>query len=211
MEVRNRHLDEEAVLKVASTERARVTRSAATWTVSGTPGSSPPPSVREVLPEPVGSDAESSSWSLDRRAGGVDARTVVGDHPVLAALSRDVVDRVAALHRATGTHGRARRGPSRRSSASRSGRPTRCPAPRLRLRADETSLARLQAELRADLAGRTVTAGFVHGNLWLGNVRCRPEDGRVTALVGWERSRVDLPALEVMHLVCTTRANRRAL
>jgi aminoglycoside phosphotransferase (APT) family kinase protein len=64
----------------------------------------------------------------------------------------------------------------------------------------------LRAELRADLAGRTVTTGVVHGNLWLGNVRCRPDDGRVTAVVGWERSRLDMPVLEVVHLVCTTRA-----
>ncbi len=80
------------------------------------------------------------------------------------------------------------------------------PSSRMRLRADETSLAKLHAELRAQLAGTTVTAGFVHGNLWLGNVVWCPDDARVTGLINWERSRVDLPVLELVHLVCTTRA-----
>jgi hypothetical protein len=79
------------------------------------------------------------------------------------------------------------------------------PTTRLRVRADETSLARLQEELRRELGGATVTAGLVHGNLWLGNVRATPE-GRVTSLVHWERSRLDLPVLDLLHLVCTTRA-----
>ncbi len=63
-----------------------------------------------------------------------------------------------------------------------------------------------QDELRSELTGCTATAARVHGNLWLGNVLCSPEDGRVTGIVNWERSRTDLPVVDVMHLVCTTRA-----
>ena len=51
-----------------------------------------------------------------------------------------------------------------------------------------------------------MTAGFVHGNLWLGNVVCAEADGQVTGIVNWERCRMDLPVVELMHLVCTTRA-----
>jgi hypothetical protein len=76
----------------------------------------------------------------------------------------------------------------------------------LRLTADATSLARLRDELRSELTSRAVTAAGTHGNLWLGNTLCSPGDGRVTGIINWERSRADLPVVELMHLVCTTRA-----
>lgn len=81
------------------------------------------------------------------------------------------------------------------------------PTTALRLTADATSLARLRDELRSELTSCTVTVARVHGNLWLGNVLCSPSDDRVTGIVNWERSRTDLPVVELMHLVCTTRAS----
>jgi hypothetical protein len=132
----------------------------------------------------------------------VDGLTLVEDGRA-AAVQEDLAARIVALHRATAVSRRLEvdlpdllQLPSTATGT--------LPTTRLRVRADETSLARLQDELRRELEGATVTAALVHGNLWLGNVRATPE-GRVTGLVHWERSRIDLPVLDLLHLVCTTR------
>ncbi len=162
-----------------------------------------PPALLEIVPEVIGSGASPHRWSLTSRGGGTDGLTLV-EQGHATVVQADLAARIVELHRATAD--------VRRldvelpdllelPQVAAGGLPTT----RLRVRADETSLARLQDELRRELEGATVTASLVHGNLWLGNVRATPE-GRVTGLGHWERSRVDLPVLELLHLVCTTRA-----
>jgi O-antigen/teichoic acid export membrane protein len=150
------------------------------------------------------SGSEPAAWTLEARRPGVDARTITADRVLTAAACSDVVRLVNGLYRATATS--IRIGDELPELLALPLAVTdSLPTSRMRARADETSLARLQSELRADLAGTAVTAAFVHGNLWLGNVRCSA-DGRVTGLFNWERSRLELPVVEVMHLICTTRA-----
>jgi hypothetical protein len=67
------------------------------------------------------------------------------------------------------------------------------------------ALVALRDELRATLAGRSVTLCTVHGDLWAGNVLF--EDGEVSGVVDWEASRPDgLAEADRMHLLLTTRA-----
>jgi aminoglycoside phosphotransferase (APT) family kinase protein len=142
---------------------------------------------------------------LDSRRPGIDARTIVTDARLGAVMTTDLVARITGLHRATVEP--VSIGDDLPELLDLPLAVTdSLPTSRMRVRADETSLARLQAELRADLAGSTVTASSVHGNLWPGNVVCSEADGRVTGIINWERSRLDLPVTELMHLVCTTRA-----
>ncbi len=202
--LRNRHFGDEAMLKVATSARAE---DALRRDVVGLQHARrvAPPELAAVLPQPVGPDAERAGWTLERWGPGVSGRTVVGDDRVRAGLTEALASLVAGLHRATRTT--VTIGDELPELLDLPLAVTDVlPSSRLRLRADESSLAKLHAELRADLAGSTVTAAFVHGNLWLGSAVCDPGDGRVTALVGWERSRVDMPVLELIHLVCTTRA-----
>jgi aminoglycoside phosphotransferase (APT) family kinase protein len=137
------------------------------------------------------------------RGAGVDGLTLV-ERGSAGVLQADLAARIVELHRATAVPRRLDVDLPDLLELPHAATGT-LPKTRLRVRADETSLARLQDELRRELEGATVTAGLVHGNLWLGNVRGTP-DGRVTGLVHWERSRVDLPVLDLLHLVCTTRA-----
>ncbi|HEY3724783.1 MAG TPA: phosphotransferase [Acidimicrobiia bacterium] len=202
--LRNRHFGDEAVLKVATSARAEDALRRDVVGLQHARGVAPP-ELAAVLPQPVGLEAERAGWTLERWGPGVSGRTVVGDDRVRAGLTGALATLATGLHRATATTVTIGD-----ELPELLGLPLAVtdvlPSSRLRLRADESSLAKLHAELRADLVGSTVTAAFVHGNLWLGSAVCDPGDGRVTALVGWERSRVDMPVLELVHLVCTTRA-----
>ncbi|WP_170133213.1 phosphotransferase [Arthrobacter livingstonensis] len=63
-------------------------------------------------------------------------------------------------------------------------------------------LERLSAELRRAWLGRQVVAGYVHGDLWPGNVLLRgePETPQVSGIVDWENARaIGLPDTDLVH------------
>jgi O-antigen/teichoic acid export membrane protein len=161
------------------------------------------PAALEIVPDVLAAGSGPRVWSAVSRGAGVDGLTVV-ERGNAGALQADLAARIVELHRATAVPRQLDVDLPDLLELPQAATGT-LPTTRLRVRADETSLARLQEELRRELGGATVTAGLVHGNLWLGNVRATPE-GRVTSLVHWERSRLDLPVLDLLHLVCTTRA-----
>jgi aminoglycoside phosphotransferase (APT) family kinase protein len=67
-------------------------------------------------------------------------------------------------------------------------------------------LAALRSRLRAALVGRRAVLARTHGDLWLGNVLFDPAAGSLTGVVDWESSRdEDLPAVDIAHLVISTR------
>jgi aminoglycoside phosphotransferase (APT) family kinase protein len=79
----------------------------------------------------------------------------------------------------------------------------------LRAGADHAALDRMQAHLREELAGRVLTACFVHGDYWLGNVLAAP-DGMITGIVDWERAgSPGLASVDLMTLVLTSRVEAR--
>ncbi|MCL5110617.1 MAG: aminoglycoside phosphotransferase family protein [Chloroflexi bacterium] len=66
----------------------------------------------------------------------------------------------------------------------------------------EDSLARLARELHGVLAGREGVTGWIHGDLWLGNVLVAPEGSRVTGIVDWSAaSPRELALHDVLHLI----------
>jgi O-antigen/teichoic acid export membrane protein len=160
------------------------------------------PDTLAIVPNVLASESGRREWSLVSRGSGVDALTLAARGGI-DAVQADLAARMVGLYRATAVPRRLDVDLPDLLDLPLSATGT-LPTTRLRAGADEMSLARLQDELRRELEGATVTAAFVHGNLWLGNVRATP-DGVVTGLVHWERSRLDLPVLDLLHLVCTTR------
>jgi aminoglycoside phosphotransferase (APT) family kinase protein len=66
---------------------------------------------------------------------------------------------------------------------------------------------RLRRELDAALRGRSVRAGTVHGDLWLGNMLMAPDASRVTGVVDWEHASAHGPVgADLAHLVLSTRS-----
>jgi O-antigen/teichoic acid export membrane protein/aminoglycoside phosphotransferase len=156
----------------------------------------------ELLPEVVNVGAvQGRPYVVERALPGVDARRFAADgrrevaiaevarsmQPLYDASSTDVV--VDGTWLAAWVHQRLDR-------VSRAG-----------ARAARQAFARPGGTLDADLLGRSVRAGSVHGDLWLGNALMDPEACLVTGLVDWEHcSRVGPVAADLAHLVLSTRS-----
>jgi hypothetical protein len=71
---------------------------------------------------------------------------------------------------------------------------------------DRPALARLAAELRGTLAGRTLPTGWIHGDYWSGNLLVTPDGGEVRGIVDWDLAAPDeLPLHDVLHPLLYTR------
>jgi hypothetical protein len=63
------------------------------------------------------------------------------------------------------------------------------------------ALARACERATADLVGRTLQLGWIHGDFWLGNILVWP-DGSVSGIVDWELAEPDQPPFhDVLHAV----------
>jgi Ser/Thr protein kinase RdoA (MazF antagonist) len=81
------------------------------------------------------------------------------------------------------------------------------PSPALHVSRDAEACTRLRAELREELLGRTVPAGLVHGDLWLGNILVDARSGSVCGIIDWDLAHEPgLVHADVMHLLLATRA-----
>jgi hypothetical protein len=75
-------------------------------------------------------------------------------------------------------------------------------------------LARLARELHSVLVGREGVAGWIHGDLWLGNVLVAPDGSRVTGIVDWNSAAArELALHDALHLILYERqlAEKREL
>jgi aminoglycoside phosphotransferase (APT) family kinase protein len=80
---------------------------------------------------------------------------------------------------------------------ARHARPARRPVVRI---------GRLREELYRALDGRRLTAGWIHGDYWLGNVLCPDGRARPAGIADWEAAGTPEPALhDVLHLLLTGR------
>ena len=138
--------------------------------------------------------------------GGSDGRTAdLSDHPhgqlLIAAAGA-----IAGLHRATGSlttladDDLARLVDLRLEAAFREGR---LQVGRRQMRA----LDRLGSELRSATVGLQVPLSWIHGDYWLGNVVV-DRAGQPCGIIDWDGMEVaSLPAIDMVHLILTTRAN----
>jgi hypothetical protein len=78
--------------------------------------------------------------------------------------------------------------------------------PRIRESGDSQRYAELVRELRAALTAAPITTALVHGDLWLGNVLWDSMVGGVGGVIDWDASHRGIPVVEVVSLLCTTRA-----
>jgi O-antigen/teichoic acid export membrane protein len=162
-----------------------------------------PPLVAAVLPGGRRGEAGAIVWSVEDRPPGRDARELVADPEARERVLADVVTRMRALYDATAR-------PSGVDASELLGSAFAAldalPATRLRGAADAAKLAQLEHELSDQLRSGSPTVARVHGNLWVGNVVCAPGTSIVTRIVNWEWSDWDLPVVDVMHLLLTTRS-----
>jgi O-antigen/teichoic acid export membrane protein len=78
--------------------------------------------------------------------------------------------------------------------------------PRIRESGDPQRYAALKRELQQALTEAPLTTSLVHGDLWLGNVLWDSAVAGVGGIIDWDASHRGIPALEIVSLLCTTRA-----
>jgi hypothetical protein len=80
------------------------------------------------------------------------------------------------------------------------------PAQRLAaVSANAPAISRLKDELRDALAGRTLTAGWIHGDFWAGNLLVTPNGQTITGILDWDLAGADeLPSHDLYNLVLST-------
>jgi aminoglycoside phosphotransferase (APT) family kinase protein len=155
-------------------------------------------------------DHHGHPWLIEERLAGRDGRVLVDDRQLPALL--DVAsDAIATLHRGTATETRVDDAAFARWVVT----PLEAIASLLPSRRgdliDKSNLARLGDELHFELAGRTISTSFTHGDYWLGNLLVDRAGGpRVTGILDWDRAaQQDPSAVDTMHLVLSTRCLRR--
>ncbi len=203
--VRSATSGERGILKVATAERGSELLRQGRVALQAVRGAADR-ALAEALPRVLESGITGgAAWTLETRCPGLDARTAL-DHPeMIDALLVDVIGRMSILY------GRAR--PitiddglfARLVDKPLAATASLWDADRRRGRYD-AGLARVRAELRAELLGRELAMSLTHGDLWLGNMLWDPLTGAVTGLVDWHRAAVEQPVVDVTHLLMTTRA-----
>lgn len=150
---------------------------------------------RAMLPVPLNAgDAGPGAFLLTSLLPGQDARDVL-----LSAglLTHTAADAVAPLHlrtQAAGIVGDALLDPWVDQPAEQI---------RVVLPSKDGAIGRLTTTLRAELAGRTLTLGWAHGDLHPGNLLVGA-DGQATGIVDWGGARErDLPALDIAFWLLT--------
>jgi aminoglycoside phosphotransferase (APT) family kinase protein len=64
---------------------------------------------------------------------------------------------------------------------------------------------RLSAELYSSLKGKKVAVSWIHGDYFPGNILTKPDGSEVLGIVDWDLAAEDLPMIDIMHLLLSTR------
>jgi hypothetical protein len=141
------------------------------------------------------------AYSLDSYVPGVDATAgVIADHDLVDVVRRRAGTAITALHRATARPVRVGEEQLRRWVDEPVGVLARLPR-RLPIYCPPERAAQLGQRLRAELDGRWVHAGWIHGDCWSGNVRVDPVRGSITGILDWDCAGFgELPAHDLLHL-----------
>lgn len=189
-----------AVLRMSSTGGERLRHeSQVLAALHGAPGLS---ELRPLLPTRRAEGAVGRWWYvLDEHLSGVDATTAVASDGGLRGVVLDSgIGAATALHRATATPVLV----DDLLLRSWVDEPIDALARQLRhapVGWPSQRLARVQRRLRQELAGRTVHAGWIHGDFWLGNLRVDPIAGGATGVIDWDCAGPrELPAHDLLHL-----------
>jgi aminoglycoside phosphotransferase (APT) family kinase protein len=146
--------------------------------------------------------------TLGRRRYAVDTAMAgtTGDRATPAAVQETAAEAIAELHGRTAAPVRV----GDALAAQWAARPAALLAEHAG-RHTANALCRVAEALEGALHGRTLTAGWVHGDFWPGNLLVRP-DGAVSGIVDWDAAAPrELPLHDVLHLLLyTRRVARRA-
>jgi hypothetical protein len=142
---------------------------------------------------------EGRAFSAEAAMPGVDGRRLMDTVERAAEVSAAAAAAIAGLHRATGSPVTPDAAVLDRWIGERAAR--LAPAA-----ADRGAVGRLEETLRRWWQGRPLTASWVHGDFWPGNVMFDPATLAVTGIIDWEWAAPgEPPALDLLNLVINAR------
>lgn len=200
-----------AVLRMSPTAGRRLQHEGAVLkTLATTPGLEP---VARLFPRRRAAGVVGTLWyTLDDYVTGVDAPEALLRAPELERpVLESGVAAITTLHRATAGPTRIDEETLHRWVDTPIRALTDAPrGPMTRLVRDRAE--RLHRRLRTDLLGRTVHAGWIHGDFWLGNLRVDPVTGTVTGIIDWDcAGEGELAAHDLLHLALYGSSVRRGV
>jgi Phosphotransferase enzyme family len=160
-----------------------------------------------MLPVPIGrGELEGRTWLVESALSGRSARTLLGDPDARRRMLRATIIAIGRIHDATAQpivvdesvidrwvteRGRIIAGALRHT----------LPRP-----AGGGRLPGVEAAISAELRGRTLVAGWIHGDLWPANVLVGGDEFVVSGFVDWDSAgKGELALHDRLHLALTTR------
>jgi aminoglycoside phosphotransferase (APT) family kinase protein len=159
---------------------------------------------RDLVPHPCASGrVERQCYRVDLALTGRPALDRAKDPAARGRMLEQAAETIQVVHRATATTVPGDLALTKRwidahlGELLHHGRPSRSLASRFE---------RLRHELHDALAGHTFSAGWIHGDYWLGNILFSGEVSRPDGIVDWDAAGpVELPMHDLLHLVLYTR------
>jgi Phosphotransferase enzyme family len=155
------------------------------------------PAGAALLPEVLGQGlAGGRAWLVERRLSGVPGRRFLADPRAREAM---LFATVAAIRSLQAPIERSVDAPLLEGWLDDR-------AARIAEIVDDGGFQGLADRLRRALTGRVIATGWIHGDLWPGNVLVDRAGGVVTGIVDWDSAAADEPLfLDRLHLALTTR------
>jgi hypothetical protein len=151
-------------------------------------------------------EVDGRAWLAEAALPGQSGRSLISDPVERAVLLRRVADGIAAIHASVSvgalvTDAQLGVWVDRRVAIVRSILDAGHHPP-----AHAAALDQLGSELRSAVRGRTLSTGWIHGDLWPANVLVDQASHNLTGLVDWDSAAPDeLPLHDLLHLALTTR------
>jgi hypothetical protein len=163
------------------------------------------PAVTGILPEAISAGTLADrSWFAESALDGRSARTLIADPAARRRMLAATTNSIGAIHAGTAGSAVVDDELVERWVGRRAGAISGVLAPMPRAAAD--ALARIATTTTADLQGRILPLGWIHGDLWPANVLVRGDPPTVSGIVDWDSAAEDELALhDRLHLALTTR------
>jgi hypothetical protein len=163
------------------------------------------PAMNGILPEAITAGTlENRIWYAESALAGRSARALIGDPAARRRMLAATTMSIGAIHVATAGAALVDGALLERWIGRRAAAISEVLAPTPGAAAD--ALARIAAAAAADLRGRILPLGWIHGDLWPANILVRGDPPTVAGIVDWDSAAEDELALhDRLHLALTTR------
>jgi O-antigen/teichoic acid export membrane protein len=162
---------------------------------------------RTLLPTVLATgECEGQEYVAELMLPGCDARSTLVNPDVRARMLVTAATAIGELHRRTAALTTVDSGLLEHLIEQPLSALRHCSTASLTDAGTDQAIARLAAELREALSGRSLSVSWIHGDFWPGNIRITPDGTKVLGIVDWDQAVPDgLPLLDTLMLLLFVR------